>query len=219
MNGLLKIPAAPKMLILTPQPHLLKSKQKLFGNKWLTGIPGKHLCLDTEKGIYISSGWGFGSPVLISICEEFRSLGTTSFLLLGVAGRLSESLAEGEAVRVSSAISEEGTSNHYITSSATLISPMNPFDLKGRFPQVCSVSTDAPFRETSDCITRWRAQGADVVDMETSALFAFANFYSLQAGSVLITADSLTQNKWQMITDMKSVNQSLLDALEHILSQ
>ncbi len=218
MNGVLKIPAAPKLLILTPQPHLLKSKQKRFGNKWLTGIPGKHLCLSSEKGIYLSTGWGFGSPVMVSICEEFRSLGTASFLLLGVAGRLSEAIAEGEVLDISTALSEEGTSNHYRKPTDSILRAVNPFDLKGNFRRVRTVSTDAPFRETSDQISKWKSQAAELVDMETSALFAFANFYDLQAGSVLVGADSLCHDKWQMITDMKRVNKSLLDALEQILS-
>jgi purine-nucleoside phosphorylase len=54
------------------------------------------------------------------------------------------------------------------------------------------VSTDAPYRETPSWRDRFVDSGMDGVDMETSAVFALAEFRGLRAASLLIVSDELT---------------------------
>ena len=59
------------------------------------------------------------------------------------------------------------------------------------------VSTDAPYRETSSWLDRNQKKGIDFVDMETSAVFALAEFYGIQAAALMIVSDELTGIQWK----------------------
>jgi uridine phosphorylase len=217
-RGLLQVPVTPRTIILSTQGHLIKSKQKLIGNKWLKGIMGKHLCIDTNSGTYLSTGWGIGSPGMIATCEEFRVLGATSFYLAGIAGRLTEDIHEGEMVVATTALSEEGTSRHYygnrdqaVPCSEKMLSQLNEF-------HSCKfVSTDAPYRETAEMVSQWRSAGTAMVDMETSALYSFAKYYGVDACSIAVGADALTNDGWRMPRDMHGIFVKQVEALNKIL--
>jgi uridine phosphorylase len=217
-RGILQIPVPPRIIILTTQGGLIDSKKRYVGNKWLKGLIGKHLCIDTQSGIYLSSGWGIGSPGMIALCEEFRVLGATSFSLVGVAGRLSEDIHEGEIMVANSAISEEGTSRHYPGKSDQAI-PCSENVLKklSEFRLTKFVSTDAPYRETPELVERWKKSGATMVDMETSALYSFAHYYGCEACSIAVGADSLYNNTWSRVADMNTLYKKQVEALEAVI--
>jgi len=59
------------------------------------------------------------------------------------------------------------------------------------------VSTDAPYRETKSWLTKKQKNKIDLVDMETSAVFALAEFYRVQAAALMIISDELFSIKWR----------------------
>lgn len=220
-RGLIKMAVPPRIIFLTPQLQLLKKEKSLFGNTWITGLNGMHLCLDRQAGIYLTSGWGIGSPAMISVCEELRVLGATSFYLIGIAGRLIDEVQEGQIVLAQSAISAEGTSKYYskkneipIPSPSTLVN-----QLAQKFQALKVVTTDAPYRETHEVVSQWKMAGAALVDMETSALYSFSQFYGLNACSLLVGGDLLSSGKWNMVISMELLNRQLHHALTYCLSQ
>lgn len=217
-KGLLQVPVPPRIIILTTHNRLIKSKKKYVGNKWLKGLNGNHLCIDTQLGIYLSSGWGIGSPGMVTLCEEFRVLGATSFFLVGVAGRLSEDIHEGEIVVANSSISEEGTSRHYYGKSDQAI-PCSETVLKqlSEFRLTKFASMDAPYRETPELVEHWIKSGATMVDMETSALYSFAHYYGCEACSIAVGADSLSNDTWSMVTDMNALYKKQVEALDAVI--
>lgn len=205
--GSLKVPVLPKHIIICPQ-HVMPSRYRSFWLKEIKGIMGRHICIDQNKGIYLSNGWGIGGPALVAICEEFYALGVRNFILIGLVGRLTESVPEAAIRYAKSVYRAEGTSHHYLSNRETKIidcpsdSYFKSFNdlgfLHGRF-----VSTDAPFRETIDKHTEWTDIDCTMIDMETAALYAFAKYHKVNAVSVGIGGDSIANNEWRMPDDFK----------------
>ena len=103
---------------------------------------------------------------------------------------------------VKDAYSEEGTSTHYFPRKRHF-SPSS--SLKARVENTLSeqglpfvngsiVSTDAPFRETQQWIDKNREKGIGFVDMETSAVFALATFYGIEAAALHVVSDQLASS-------------------------
>jgi len=103
------------------------------------------------------------------------------------------------------AISEEGTSPLYIPNedrfapsarlSARLVSTL---EKEGVHPRTATCwTTDAFFRETPAKARRFREEGASVVDMEASALFAVAACRGIELASVFVVSDELFDGKWK----------------------
>lgn len=219
-SGFLKIPHDPKTIILCPQSFLIKPYLG-WNSKKLKGISGTHVCVNAKKGLYLSTGWGIGSPALMTACEEFRALGANRFILIGLSGRLKSDLPEGSVWLIDKALIDEGTSRNYGQEGIGGI-------VSGQFSEftdnlkyyltsaAMTVSTDAVFRETPAKIAQWKKYGASLIDMETSALFSFSNFYNLQSSSILVGADLLDGN-WSHPKKMDEVNKQLIATLKLVI--
>ena len=210
----MKVPVPPKIIILTPLSKLLSRYKKLIRNKWITGIIGQHLCINPDRGVYISTGWGIGSPGMISVCEELRALGATTFYLVGIGGRLSEDINLGESRFIHRAFSGEGTSGYYSLSKEFRVESEA---LEARFGKAGIVSTDAPFRETSEFVVKWKEKGAGLVDMETSALYAFCNFYDLKGHSIITGSDLLTETEWKMTENPQPIEKKTGEIIDYVV--
>jgi purine-nucleoside phosphorylase len=134
--------------------------------------------------------------------ERLIASGAQEIIVLGFCGALDESTGIGEAVSVVEASSEEGTSTHYYAGEKLFL-PSS--DLKARIENFLSeqglpfltgsiASTDAPFRETRSWLDRNRAKGIGFVDMETSAIFALAEYYGIRAAALHLVSDQLTSS-------------------------
>ena len=221
-KGLLKVPVLPSKVIISPQMGIVKARRS-FRGKEIKGLAGMHVCVNAAEGVYLSGGWGIGASALVAVCEELRILGAKEFYLTGLCGRLTNDIGEGEVVVAASAIREEGTSQHYLPAGAGEEIAC-PFPVGQRGLSVCLpaktarfVSTDAPYRETKEKYAAWRAQHAEMIDMETAALFAFGDFYELLVTSTAIGADSLADGKWTMASDYGMVHKKLSGVVDQII--
>jgi purine-nucleoside phosphorylase len=153
-----------------------------------------------------------GAPLAVLTLERLITSGAQEIIMLGFCGTLDEDRDIGEAVSVTEAASEEGTSRHYFPRKRLFrASPR----LKGRvedsltelglsFLNGSVASTDAPYRETPSWLARNRARGIGYVDMETSAVFALADFYGIQAAALHLVSDKLTSSSHRMrLTSLK----------------
>jgi purine-nucleoside phosphorylase len=146
-----------------------------------------------------------GAPAAALALEPMLMSGTKEVILLGFCGSLSGSLVIGDVASVSRAISEEGTSRHYLprkhvfTPSPELAGHIeNSLRASGLgFKTGTIVSTDAPFRETRSWLRKNRKRGAELVDMETSAVFALAEFRGVKAASLQVVVDELSGETWR----------------------
>ncbi len=142
-----------------------------------------------------------GAPAVVLALESLVAGGAEEIYVLGLCGALCRRARLLDALVVSEALSDEGTSPHYFPGKKRFF-PSG--DLKDRLEQTIHskglsllpgavVSTDAPYRETPSWRDRFLHSGIDGVDMETSAVFALAEFHGIQAAALLVVSDELTE--------------------------
>lgn len=170
----------------------LKEKKTIFGDLYL---------LKDKIVLYKC----LGAPSAVLSLEPLIVSGAKEIVILGFCGSLNQNFRMMSTVSISKALSEEGTSRHYFprkrifdpspalkTKIETVLHSLNFAFLSGSL-----VSTDAPYRETRSWLKEKQKRGIDVVDMETSAVFALAKFYGIQAAALTIISDELWSGVWQ----------------------
>lgn len=146
-----------------------------------------------------------GAPLAVMAYERLIASGCQEIILLGLAGSLSPTIRIGQALLVQKAIANEGTSPHYWPGQRVFVpSPDLVSRIEAKLRQqslgikpATVITTDAPYRETRSWILKARKEGAEAVDMETSALLAVASFYRLKASALLIISDELFNFRWR----------------------
>ncbi len=145
----------------------------------------------------------WGGPQTAILVEELASIGVKLFLGYGIAGSIDRQLPQGALVVADSALPTDGTSKAYdthgtqqaeaklvtaaIDSAAAVGCDMKP---------VRAATVDALYRETPEVIDELAKQGAQIINMETSALYtvsATCGVRSLWCGYI---SDCLVDGKW-----------------------
>ena len=138
-----------------------------------------------------------GAPSVIGQLEELAARGFKNFIILGSCGVLDRSIEADKIILPSSALRDEGTSYHYAPASdeiaydETLLLTMEEALNKSGIEHIRTKSwtTDAFYRETPDKVKRRLAAGAQVVDMEASAIMAWSQFRKSKVYQFFYTAD------------------------------
>ena len=173
--------------------------------KKVTSPAGDMLLFDNDgKQIAIVGDFGFGAPAVVTRLEELIAFGVKQFISIGEAGALQPDMRVGDIVICRRAIRDEGTSYHYLKSSkysfaskAMVRKISGSVELLGyKATTGTSWTTDAGFRETADEIRQYQSEGVATVEMEAAALFAVAQYYGVELGSVLSISDSIASLKW-----------------------
>ncbi len=146
-----------------------------------------------------------GAPAAAMNLEELISYGAKRIYELGVAGAIDESLEPGDVVVLKGAFSDEGTSKHYFKGKKWFGSSrplrrrleMSFRESKVKFALGDAWTIDAPYRETKEKVVRYRKMGAKVVNMESSAIFAIAAYRRVEAASVQIVSDVVSEKRWE----------------------
>lgn len=164
--------------------------------------PGRLFYLDRVAVLF----GGLGAPAGILALEKIRLLGLKEILLLSYCGSLSPELEIGQAFLPVKALSQEGTSCHYFRAkkgfyfpSLKALNELRCFlsDKNLSWTEGAIVSTDAPYRETPGWMKGLRKKKIMAVDMEMSAVLAFAAFYRLRAAGLFIISDELFSGSWK----------------------
>jgi len=136
-----------------------------------------------------------GASAAVLGLETIIASGAEDVAVLGFCGSLCRRFRIGDAVGISRALADEGTSRHYFPRrNSFLPSPALAGELESAgagLSRAVIISTDAPYRETRSWLKRSRQRGADLVDMETSAVFALAAFRGIRAASLQIVSDEI----------------------------
>jgi nucleoside phosphorylase len=163
-------------------------------NPMLGPGPGRFFGVDATGGTVGICCMGIGAPAVVSVMELLAVLGVSRFLSLGTAGGLQAAHRPGDTVLVSEAVRDEGTSYHYLAADV----PARPdADLTARLGRALddagvpyttgsTWTIDAPYRETADEVSRYRAAGVLAVEMEASALFALGSVRQVSVASLLV---------------------------------
>jgi uridine phosphorylase len=145
-----------------------------------------------------------GAPVAAMVLEKCIAQGVRNVIFLGFCGSLNPRLRLGNLLVVDSALSEEGTSRHYLPDKfPPLAGPRATSALeqalkaKGTRYQKGRVWTcDAMYRETREKVRRYGQEGVLGVEMELSALFTVARYRGIDLGALVVATDELFDLKW-----------------------
>ena len=139
----------------------------------------------TQAGIV---GCAVGAPFAVLVAEQLFASGCRYLVSITSAGRIADLGAPPYLVLIDRALSDEGTSGHYIpptpdgfvdAPNPTLLDRVETV-LRDNPPHGVAIhrgatwTTDAPYRETELAIAQAAASGVLAVEMEAAALHAFA---------------------------------------------
>lgn len=147
---------------------------------------------------------GIGSALSASLLEEVIAFGGRKFIACGGCGVLEKDIAVGNLVVVSEAIRDEGTSYHYLPPNREITAQKEVVELFEKKLQTRNIpyqtgktwTTDAPYRETPNKITKRKEEGCLVVEMEASGMMAVAQYRKVQYGQILYGGDNLSGDSW-----------------------
>jgi uridine phosphorylase len=146
-----------------------------------------------------------GAPYAVMVLEKLLALGARMVLALGWCGSLQPGLSIGDLVLPAATVSTEGTSAHYPLGGQ---SPDPDPDLQGILRRRLAAldhpwqegrvwSTDGFYRETTDRVLDYQAQGVLGVDMEMAALFTVGRFRRAPVAGLLVVSDELATLTWK----------------------
>jgi len=127
-------------------------------------------------------GAAVGAPFAVLVAEELFASGCEVVLSITSAGQITPVAAPPYHILIDRALRDEGTSYHYLPAAAyadadpaLLAFTADTFARAGfAVHKGATWTTDAPFRETQEIIAARRRAGLLAVEMEASALYAFA---------------------------------------------
>lgn len=128
-------------------------------------------------------GCAVGAPYAVLVAEQLFASGCELLVSVTSSGRIAQVAEPPYFVLVSRALRDEGTSYHYQPAAryaeadpALLAEARAALKAAGvPFVEGASWTTDAPFRETAEAIAAAREEGILAVEMESAALYAFAD--------------------------------------------
>ena len=196
-------------------PDNYKELLTQFQGRDIKGLSGEARL--TDFNILLCGNFGIGSPAAVNLIEELIACGLRNIIAFGTAGALNNAIEQGTLILCQEAFSDEGTSAHYFPDaksgkpSGKLLSEvmeyLNAKNLK--FKSGKSWTTDAPYRETMEKLNHFNGLGADVVDMEASALYNVAAFRRVDLLATFIVGDSIADGVWKPYFDSESIKHKL----------
>ena len=189
-------------IILSFNGEILERVKQIDGvyeGGYLTNLNGKLPWYIYEKdGSKVAVAMAtIGAPMVVGLLEELKARGFKNFIVLESCGVLDQSIQADKIILPSSALRDEGTSYHYAPASdeiayeqSLLLTMEKALDKAGiEHIRTKSWTTDAFYRETAAKVKRRLAAGARVVDMEASAIMAWAQYRQANVYQFFYTAD------------------------------
>lgn len=186
---------------------------------WLTGA---FIVQQQNKHVLVMKAAGIGAPTAVMTLEELIAIGVKNVISLGAAGGIQQDLNPGDIIICERAIRDEGTSHHYVAAekfahaSADLTNRLiESVKKKGvSIRKGSSWTTDAPYRETIEELTRYRKEGVLTVEMEAAALFTVAAYRHVNVSSVFAISDVLNEDGWHQ----SYYSEEKIDGLQQIFN-
>lgn len=147
------------------------------------------VCYHSSLHVFNESGMTFGivgcavgASFAVLVAEELFASGCKLLISITSSGQLVPVRPPPYVVLIEQALRDEGTSYHYLPPAPYSAAPEGLLKaLDGAFDDLevpvlrgATWTTDAPFRETEPAIHSMRQRGLLAVEMEASALYAFA---------------------------------------------
>lgn len=145
-----------------------------------------------------------GAPFAAAFLELAIAIGCRKFVVCGGAGVLDRNIPVGDIIVLNAAIRDEGVSYHYLPPGRQIDADPKTVDAvtstlddhKKSYRIGKSWTTDAIFRETEAKVRRRRDEGCITVEMEAAAMFAVAQYRSVDLGYMLFGGDDVSGEEW-----------------------
>ena len=197
----------PSICILDPDGDIvryLKKREKVSAN-------GFWACYHTElfnftfEGVeYVIIGNAVGGSFAVLLAEQLFVSGCKLLINITSAGVISDSMDLPRFLIIEKALRDEGTSYHYLPPAPyayinasvldSLRNATKPIDNK-EIGFGTSWTTDAPYRETAETIDYMKESGNDCVEMESAALYAFAQVKKVKILCIAHLTNTMAQNE------------------------
>ncbi|MAF10005.1 hypothetical protein CMK11_06090 [Candidatus Poribacteria bacterium] len=198
----------------------------LWGAEPTEDGPTTFTCQMGGRRVVILTRCHWGGPQAAILVEELAQLGVRTILGVGAAGGLVRAFPRGAQAVASRALVTDGTSPHYTSEDAAHPDP-DLLDLARSvgadagllIQDACVATVDAVYRETPELIARYRAQGAQIVNMETAAFYAAAAVCDVPALWIGHVSDCLTNDEWEPWDDLEDMTAVTADWAARILAR
>ena len=146
-------------------------------------------------------GCAVGASFAVLLAEQMFVSGCQLLISMTSAGIVGQADQQARFLLITEALRDEGTSYHYLPpETPALLNPLLEEKLQNLLQQPelgikagISWTTDAPYRETASAITQAKARGAQAVEMEASALYAFAQMRHKQVVCYAYLTNTMAQ--------------------------
>jgi purine-nucleoside phosphorylase len=133
-------------------------------------------------------GRAVGASFAVLLAEQLFASGCKLLLSMTSSGQLVKQMEPPHFILIEKAVRDEGTSYHYLPPSQfSFLNSDLKTKLSGTFDNLnikiftgSTWTTDAPYRETEEVINHYKSIGIHAVEMEASALYAFAEAQNKQ---------------------------------------
>lgn len=220
----------PETVLVIMQPGLADFGRNLIKGRRYANVPAG-VWLPTwwhkRKGLGVLGNIGIGGAAIVSHAELLAAWGVKKIILLGIAGRISDSVSLGDIVVPSMALRNDGVSDHYLPAadwsypnkqlSQLLVDHLSFANTATHHLPVWT--TCAPYRETRAEVTDYAARGAVAVEMEAASLFGAAQFLGVETGAAFVISDSLVEEAHKIDTNFSISSYSLRSACRVLVEQ
>jgi hypothetical protein len=183
-----------------PRPQCLDQYEpRDTANQYFIHVPPSNVQICRRNGVeFLSIVHVYGGPVSSALIEELAYYGIKYVLAYGLAGGLgTKSLKMGDFYIVEKALAMDGTTPHYtgdklIPSDAFLNSRIKELAKKTEFPEITpvqAVTGDAIYREYDEYLKFARENGCDIVNCDSSHLFAVSRDVMIQSTECGVISD------------------------------
>jgi uridine phosphorylase len=176
---------APEVCVLDPDGDIVRYLRASGRTRRAVGWACYHSEMDTyEQGgrEYGIIGCAFGASYAVLLAEQLFASGCRLLISITSSGQIAGLRPPPYFILIERALRDEGVSYHYLPPSdyaeadANLVAAIAGALRQAQQPveRGATWTTDAPYRETPEAIEAARARGILAVEMEASALYAFA---------------------------------------------
>ena len=174
----------------------------LFGMDESSDLPFVFEATVGGRTVGIATRCLWGGPQAAILVEEIACFGCKYVIGYSCAGAIDLSLERGQQIVADRAVPTDGTSLAY--GQAELLADSELLELATNAAQklgcgitpVCAATVDALYRETPEMVARWRAAGAQVINMETSPFYAASHACGVRSVLIGHVSDRLGQS-WE----------------------
>lgn len=183
-----------------PRPQCLDQYEpRDTANQYFIHIPPSSVQICRHNGVeFLSIAHVYGGPVSSALVEELAYYGIKYILAYGLAGGLgSKGLKMGDFYLIESALARDGTTPHYtgdklIPSDAFLNAKIKEQAKAAGLPEmkpVKALTGDAIYREYDEYLKFGMQNGCDIVNCDSSHLFAVSRDVGIQSTECGVLSD------------------------------